>query len=195
MKSSLFAFAAACASHSMASRLDDPSRDAWQHPDEVVAAMHLAPTMTVADVGAGTGYFTVRLARVAAQVIAVDVDPQMLQHVAQRTRLSGNVSTQLATHATSGLSASSVDAILVVHVWHHIHDRAVYAQDLASALKPGGRVFVVDFTRDASHGPPPELRLAPEQVVADFAAAGLDAHVLPISLPDQYMVEAVRAPR
>lgn len=183
----LFCFAAACAA--TPSRLDDPSRDAWQHPDEIIAAMQLAPTMTVADVGAGTGYFTVRLARVAGQVIATDVDPQMRQHLRERTRLMPNV------RVAEAVTPDSVDAILVVHVWHHVHDRAALARDLAAALHPGGRITIVEFTREASHGPPPEMRLAPAQVVADFAAAGLDARVSSLALPDQYLVEATRAPR
>lgn len=179
--------------------LEDPSRDEWQKPDDVLRAMALAPTMTVADVGAGTGYFTVRLARAVPQgmVIATDVEPTMVEYVADRAKKEGlaNVRTTLATAASSGLAPASVDAVLVVNVWHHIDDRAAYAKDLAAALKPGGRVFVVELTREAQKGPPAEMRVAPEKLVAELDAVGLHASVSPVALPDLYIVEATRAAR
>lgn len=173
---------------------DDPARDAWQRPDEVVAALELTSSMHVADVGAGTGYFTVRLARAVTdgQVVATDIEPDMVRYLearAQREQLS-NVRAALATATGSGLAPRSVDRILVVDVWHHIADRVAYARDLAAALRPGGRVLVVDFKLDATQGPPPEHRLAPESIAADLRAAGLDARVRQSALPEQYLVEA-----
>ena len=176
--------------------LDDPSRDEWQRPDDVVSALGLTPSMTVADLGAGTGYFAARLARSLpqGQVIATDVEPDMVRHLAeraQRERLS-NLRAVRSTTTASGLGAGSVDAILVVHVWHHVADRSALALDLAAALKRGGRLLVVDFALDAHRGPPPEMRLGPDQVIADLAGAGLDARVSAVALPEQYAVEAVR---
>lgn len=174
--------------------LDDPDRDAWQHPDDVVRALALAPTMTVADVGAGTGYFAVRLARAVPQgeVIATDIEPDMVRHLEERARREqlSNVRAVRASRAASGLAPDSVDAILVVDVWHHLDDRASYARDLAAALHPGGRLLVVDFTRDARRGPPQHMRLAPETIIGELAAAGFSAKLSPIALPDQYMIEA-----
>ena len=175
--------------HESAKHLDDPSRDEWQHPDEVVRALQLSPAMTVADVGAGTGYFAVRLARAVpqGQVIATDIEPDMVKYLnerAQREHLSN-------LRATSDkLAPRSVDAILVVHVWHHVDDRTAFAKELVAALKPGGRIIVVEFADGAHHGPPPEMRLAPPKVIADLAAAGLTATVSPIAVPEQYIVEA-----
>ncbi len=183
------------ADHS-AQQLDDPSRDEWQRPDDVVRALRLTPTMTVADVGAGTGYFAVRLARSVprGRVIATDIEPDMVRHLGERARREHlpNLRAVPATPTSSGLGPGSVDAILVVHVWHHVADRASLARDLAAALRPGGRLLVVDFARDAHRGPPPEMRLTPDQVVADLAGAGLDARVSTIALPEQYVVEALR---
>lgn len=176
--------------------LDDPSRDAWQRPDEVVRALALAPSMTVAEVGAGTGYFAVRLSRAVPQgrVLAIDVEPDMVRHVAERAEREGcsNVCAVLATPTSSGIEAGSVDAVLVAHAWHHVADRAALARDVAAALKRGGRALVVEFARDAERGPPPEMRLAPDQVIADLAGAGLDARLATLALPDQYVVEALR---
>lgn len=171
---------------------DDPARDAWQRPDDVIAALALAPTMTVADVGAGTGYFTVRLARAvpAGQVIATDIEPDMVRYLTERARREqlANVRAVQATADDPGLVPASVDRILVVDVWHHLADRVGYAKGLARALRPGGAVAVVDFTLDATHGPPKQHRLPPEAIIADLEAAGLAATVSPSKLPDQYIV-------
>lgn len=177
-------------------RFDDPARDEWQRPDEVIRALELAPTAVVADVGAGTGYFAVRLARAVpqGQVIATDIEPDMVRYLEQRAQREHlpNLRAIHATSAASGLAPGSVDAILIVDVWHHIADRAAYARDLAVALRPGGRVLVVDFTLAAHRGPPVEMRLPPETIVSDLAGAGLTATVHPLALPDQYIVEARR---
>ena len=179
-----------------AKRFDDPSRDAWQQPDKVVAALGLAPTMTVADVGAGTGYFTVRLARAVpqGQVIATDIEPDMVRYLGERATREGltNIRTVLAGADDPKLPPASVDRILVVDVWHHVADRPRYAAGLANALRPGGKLFIVDFTQAATHGPPKEHRLAPEAIVADLRGAGLDAAVDPTQLPEQYIVAGTR---
>lgn len=180
---------------------DDPARDAWQHPDDVVRALALTEAMVVADIGAGTGYFTMRVARVltAGTVIATDIEPDMVKHLQQRAQQEKltNVVAVLATAGASGLAASSVDRVLVVDVWHHLGDRVAFARDLAVALKPGGKIVVVDFTLAASFGPPQHMRLAPEAIIAEFVAAGLVAKLSSITLPNQYIIEAHRpdAPR
>lgn len=177
---------------------DDPERDAWQKPDDVLRAMALEPSMTVADVGAGTGYFAVRLARAvtSGNVIATDLEPAMVRYLNERAARDklANLRAAPATATSSGLERASVDRILVVHVWHHIADRVAYARDLARALRPGGKLFVVDFSLDGERGPPPKMRLAPEALAADLTAAGLAARVSSVRLPDQYIVEA-EAPR
>ncbi|MCK6544465.1 class I SAM-dependent methyltransferase [Myxococcota bacterium] len=149
--------------------------------------------MTVADVGAGTGYFSVRLARAVprGEVIATDLQPEMVRFVSERARREQlpNLRAVLATPTDSGLAASSVDRILVVHVWHHLPGRSEYARGLSTALRPGGRLFVVDFSPGADRGPPASMRLAPEVVIAELESAGLAASVSPIAPPGQYVVE------
>lgn len=177
---------------------DDPARDEWQRPDDVLRALQLAPEMTVADIGAGTGYFAVRLARAvpAGEVIAADVEPDMVRYLNDRARREQfpNLHALQATPTASGLAAQSVDRILVVHVWHHLAGRADYARDLAAALRPGGKLFIVDYCLTAHRGPPANLRVAPEVIIAELSAAGLVAKVSPVTLPDQYIVEARRTP-
>jgi len=178
---------------------DDPARDQWQRPDDVLQALELEPAMIVADVGAGTGYFAVRLARAVprGEVIATDLEPDMVRFLNERARREqlANLRSILATPTASGLAASSVDRILVVQVWHHLANRGEYARGLATALRPGGRLFVVDFNPTAHRGPPANMRVAPEVVIAELEGAGLSARVSAIALSDQYIVEARRSAR
>jgi SAM-dependent methyltransferase len=175
-----------------AARFDAPDRDTWQKPDDVIAALALEPTMIVADIGAGTGYFTVRLARALprGQVVATDIEPDMVRYLGERARREQlpNVRAQLAGPADPMLAPASVDRVLVVDVWHHVADRKRYAAGLARALRPGGLVAIVDFTAEATRGPPREHRLAPESVIADLRDAGLDASLSATALPEQYIV-------
>ncbi len=177
---------------------DDPARDEWQRPDAVLHGLELEPTMIVADVGAGTGYFAVRLARVVprGEVIATDLEPDMVRFLNERARREqlSNLRAIQATPAASGLAPNSVDRILIVHVWHHLAGRGEYARGLAAALRPGGRLFIVDFSPTGQRGPPANMRVQPEAVVAALGAAGLSARVSPVVLPDQYIVEARRQP-
>ncbi len=175
--------------------LDDPARDDWQRPADVIRALELTPGMTVADVGAGTGYFAVRLARAVpeGEVVATDVEPDMVRFLTERARREGlpNLRALRSGPSASGLAARSVDRILVVHVWHHLEGRADYARDLAAALRPGGRLLVVDFSPGGGRrGPPEAMRIAATAIVAELEAAGLMARILPVVLPDQYIVEA-----
>jgi len=171
---------------------DDPARDAWQQPDRVIEALALAPAMVVADIGAGTGYFAVRLARAvpAGSVIATDVEPDMVRYLTERAKREGlaNLRAVATPPDSPELAPASVDRVLVVDVWHHLGDRVAYAKRLAAALRPGGRIAVVDFKLDATHGPPRKHRLAPDQIAADLRAAGLTAEIAPVELSEQYIV-------
>jgi len=175
---------------------DNPARDAWQQPDRVLAALELAPKMVVADIGAGTGYFAVRLARAVpdGQVIATDIEPDMIRYLTERAAREGlaNLRAVLTPPADPQLAAQSVDRILVVDVWHHLGDRAGYARALGQALRPGGKLAIVDFKRESRHGPPPEHRLTPDQIIAELGAAGLTASLSATTLPEQYIVIATR---
>lgn len=178
--------------------LDAPDRETWQRPEEVVRALELEPTMRVADVGAGTGYFAVRLARAvpAGEVLATDVEPDMVRYLNERAHREKlpNLRAVQSTHTATGLAAASVDRILVVHVWHHLDERERHARELAAALRPGGKLMIVDFSLAGHRGPPAHMRVPPEVVVAELASAGLSASVSPVALPDQYIVEARRGP-
>lgn len=172
---------------------DDPQRDAWQKPKDVVDALEIEPSMTVADVGAGTGYFEPWLSRAvgdSGSVLALDVEPDMVRYMNERVTREklANVHPAVVALDDPKLPAAGVDRVLVVDTWHHIDGRAAYAAKLRAGLKPGGKVFIVDFKLEATHGPPKEHRLAPEAVAQELTSAGLTARVLATSLPEQYIV-------
>lgn len=180
-----------------AKRFDDPARDAWQRPADVIRLMTIQAGMVVADVGAGTGYFEPWLSRAvgdAGVVHALDVEPDMVRYLRERATREklANVKPAVVPGDDPRLPPESVDRILVVDTWHHIPAREAYGKKLRDALKPGGKVFVVDFKLDAKEGPPREHRLAPEVVERELALAGLRIEPRDVSLPEQYVVVGAR---
>jgi predicted methyltransferase len=180
-----------------AKEFDDPARDAWQRPADVIVALRIAPGMTVVDLGAGTGYFLPHLSRdvgPSGKVIALDIEPDMVRYMKVRAAREGlaNVASRLVPLDDPQLPAGSVDRVLVVDTWHHIDGRPAYAAKLRAALAPGGAVFVVDFKLDATRGPPPAHRLSPERVAAELAQGGLASEIVPAPLPEQYIVAGRR---
>jgi predicted methyltransferase len=175
---------------------DDPERDAWQKPHEVIQALALKPGAVVADLGAGTGYFSVRLARVLPKgtVYAVDLEPDMVRHLGERAKREGlgNLKAVQASAGDARLPAKA-DLVLLVDVYHHIDERERYFRRLAGSLAAGGRVAVIDFKLDSPRGPPRASRVAPERVKAELAAAGYTLAAEHAFLPDQYFL--VFAPR
>ena len=171
--------------------LESPDRDAWQKPQEVIAALALRKDEIVADLGAGSGYFTRRLAHHAAKVYAVDLDAQLLEKA--KTSSPANVETVVATPDDPRLGAASVDTVFICDVLHHIEARPAYYAKLERALKPGGRIVIVDFyKRRLPIGPPPAMKLSPAQVKQEFAAAGFKLSKSHGFLPHQYFLEFKR---
>ena len=176
---------------------DDPARDAWQKPDEVVALLAPGPGQTVADIGAGTGYFEPYLTRAvggAGTILALDTEPTMVAYIAARAEreLWSNVVARACAPDDPGLPLAGVDRILIVDTWHHLPDRAAYAAKLVAALRPGSTLAIVDFDVDAPMGPPPAARLAPTKVAAELTQAGLVARIADETLPHQYVVLATK---
>jgi SAM-dependent methyltransferase len=168
---------------------DDPERDAWQKPHQVIQALALKPDARIADLGAGTGYFAARLANMLpkGRVYAVDVEPDMVRFLAERAKREDlrNL-TPVAGAPDDPRLPEKVDVILLVDVYHHIEDRERYFRKLSQSLRPGGRIAIIDFTLDSPQGPPPAARVAPGKVKAEMKAAG---HALAAEhrfLPYQY---------
>jgi ubiquinone/menaquinone biosynthesis C-methylase UbiE len=165
--------------------LEDPSRDEWQKPHEVVMALGLKPTDVVADIGAGTGYFARRFANHASKVYAVDIDKELLAIIQKNA--PPNLTVVLAAPDDPRLPEQSVDLIFFCDVLHHIENRAAYYPKLVKALKPGGRVVVIDFYKKALPvGPPPSMKLSDKEVIAEFSSAGFTLSKRLDVLPYQY---------
>jgi len=159
----------------LAKSFDDPARDAWQLPDRVIAALALKPGSSVADVGSGTGYFSVRLAKSAAhpKVFGSDIEPAMVDYLKKRAAKEGlNNIVAVQASATSPNLPEPVDVVLIVDTYHHIGNRVAYFRALRQSLKPGGHVAIVDFKPDSPEGPPKEFRFPPEQFKREMANAG-----------------------
>jgi cyclopropane fatty-acyl-phospholipid synthase-like methyltransferase len=174
-----------------AKEFDNPERAEWQKPDEVVDALGLKPAMSVADIGAGTGYFAVRIAKRVAQgkVFAADVEPDMVRYLGERAgheRLANLVPVQAGADAAN--LPEPVDLILVVDTYHHIGNRTQYFAKLQASLRPGGRLVIIDFKADSPNGPPPQHRIPPEKVAEELAAAGYTLSEMHTILPRQYFL-------
>jgi cyclopropane fatty-acyl-phospholipid synthase-like methyltransferase len=168
---------------------DDPARDAWQKPHEVMQALKLKPDAKVADLGAGTGYFSMRLAHMTPKgtVFAVDVEPDMVKYLAERAKRDGmgNVRAVQATPADPRLP-EKVDRVLLVDVYHHIGNRAAYFAKLREYLNPGAQVAIIDFRKDSPVGPPASARIGDQQVIDEMKAAGYTLAATHTFLPNQF---------
>ncbi len=172
---------------------DAPQRDAWQKPEHVVELMEIEPGMTVADIGAGTGYFLPHLSSAVGAdgvVLGLDIERSLVDYMNERAQREGlaNVEAKVVPGNDPSLDPGSVDRVIIVDTWHHIPERVDYASKIAKGLKPGGRLFVVDFTLETDKGPNRHHKLAPEVVVKTLTDAGLVARILEEELPDQYIV-------
>jgi arsenite methyltransferase len=180
--------------------LDDPARDAYQKPHDVVMALALKDGERIADIGAGSGYFSLRLAQhvgTGGEILAVDISPDMIVYLNQRIRDAGvgNIRTILALPGDPLLAPSSVDRIFICETWHHIENHPQYLALLRKALKPGGQVIIIDFQKKATPvGPPPEMRVAREDAVTEFEHAGFRLAKEHTILPYQYFLVFTSAP-
>lgn len=176
--------------------LESPDRAAWQKPDLIMDALRIAEKATVADIGAGAGFFTVRLAdRVGPNgiVYAEDIQQPMLESIKRRVSREGlnNVITRLGTPTDANLPKGALDAVLVVDVYQEVEDevsRIRLLQHLADTLKPNGRIGIVNYKPgEGGPGPEPQKRLERTVVEAEVRAAGL--RVLDDAmLPFQYLL-------
>ena len=161
--------------------LDDPSRDAWQRPDEVVAALGIKPGQRIADVGCGTGYFTLRLLRAAGatgHVLAIDVQQEMLDILERRLDAPEKAQVTLRRNPPDRplVAADAVDLVLCANTLYEVDeaDAERFVKSMADGLVPGGRLAVLEWRPERMRlGPPVGIRLSPARIRELAERAGL----------------------
>ena len=159
--------------------LEAPDREAWQKPDQVMDSLQIAEGSVVADLGAGGGWFTIRLARRVGPnglVYAEDIQRLMIEAIQRRVQREGlsNVRTVLGAKDDPGLPLDALDAVLIVDTFHEMEEPVVLLRNVARALKPNGLIGIIDYTQgQGGPGPGPEERVAANLIIDIAKAAGL----------------------
>ena len=173
---------------------DSEDRDEWQMPVRVVEALRIGPGSVVADLGAGTGYFTVHLARAVSpggRVLAIDTEPNLVDYLGKRAEHEGveGVEPVLADPDDPRIPPGAALRVLVVNTYHHIGGRVDYLRRLQASLAEDGQVVVIDYyKKPLPVGPPLEQKLSRDDVVAEFQAAGYRLASEETFLPYQYFL-------
>ena len=178
--------------------LESESRDEWQIPDRVIETLALPEDAVVADIGAGGGYFTERfskLLRGGGRVFAIDVQDEMIDALRKRVRKRGldNVTVVRANFDDPMLPDACCDLVFFSSVYKEIDGRIDYMRKVREVLRPGGRIAILEFRLEArGGGPPVDMRLAPDQIVDELAAAGFELIERHDFLPRQSFVIFLR---
>jgi ubiquinone/menaquinone biosynthesis C-methylase UbiE len=157
------------------SRFENPKRDAWQKPDEVIEMMNIKSGDIIADIGAGSGYFSFPLTEKAAKVIAIDIDKRMLEFIDERKIRDSiyNLETRRTKDYDPLLLNNEVDKVLLVNTFHHIEDRVNYLKRVKRGMKSGGSIYIIDFKKKSlPHGPPPAMKLKGGEIYSELVEAG-----------------------
>jgi ubiquinone/menaquinone biosynthesis C-methylase UbiE len=176
---------------------EDPKRDEWQQPQRVIREMNLRQGDVIADIGAGTGYFTRRFAVAVGpegRALGLDIEASMIQYMKDDARKLNldHYEARIIDTDDPGLDNNSVDVIFLCNTYHHIEDRINYFQRSSESLKPGGRLVIVDFyKKQLPYGPPPEHKLSKQVVIDELQQAGYKLNRESKFLPYQYFLEFV----
>jgi len=174
------------------------NRVIWQKPDLVLQQLGDLKDKTVADIGAGTGFFSLRMAAVAKKVIAIDIDPRFVSHLDSLKRLElpadmqSRLETRLAKPNDPNLRPAEADVIVIVNTYMYIKDRVGYLRNLKNGLSDGGRLLIVDFKKKRMPlGPPQDIRVPLFQTEDELYEAGYrDIATNDTSLDYQYIITA-----
>lgn len=177
--------------------LERDEREDFQHKDEILSSLGLEAGMTVADIGAGSGYFALPMAGMVGEtgtILAIDASQEMLDYIARRLEIEeiGNIELRKVGRDDPELPAGGVDLILMVDTIHYIKERTAYAEKLRDGLAPGGRLVIIDYRpkpwNERPWGPPEVQQIPKETLNEDLARAGLVVAGEHDFLPEQYYV-------
>lgn len=174
-------------------RFENPSRNEWQKPEEVIQLLGDLKGKTILDIGAGTGYFSFRFAEKAEKVIAADVDERFLEYMEDKNLNLGkkNMEFRKAEMNNPPILENEADVVILVDVYHHIDRRKTYFSALKKGLKKGGHLFIIDFKKgDLPQGPPNEMKIGPNTVIQEMKEAGFQSELMDTTtLPYQYVLK------
>jgi arsenite methyltransferase len=174
--------------------LENSQRDAEQKPDEVISALGIQKNEVLADIGAGSGYFSFRFARKVGdggRIYAVDINPDLIIYMNQRIRdmKLKNVVTMLSVPDDPMLMDASINRFFICNTWHHIENRPAYLAKMKKMLKPGGQIIVIDYLKkQLPVGPPPEMKIAREDVIREMESNGFKLAKEHTFLPYQHFL-------
>jgi len=176
-------------------RFESEERDAYQQPEKVLDYLGDIQGKKIIDIGAGSGYFSVKLARRGAEVIAADVNEEFQAYVRLRIaeeKLENQIEPRLIPYDSPGLKPAEVDMAIIVNTYHHIKERVDYFSELRDGLKRGGELVVIDFFKvEAPTGPPVDHKLSMDVVIDELKKAGYRKIEAEVSLlPYQYIIRA-----
>lgn len=173
-------------------RFEDPKRAKWQKPEIVIEKLGKINGKTIADIGAGTGYFSRRLAQKGAKVLALDVDSLFLDYIDKNSADSLNIVTRKIPFNSPQLDSAEVDAVVIIDTYHHIESRYDYFRDVWRGMKAGGQLMVVDFKKEKTpEGPPVDMRIEGFKLMRELQDAGFIKVVIDVhTLQNQYIIMA-----
>jgi ubiquinone/menaquinone biosynthesis C-methylase UbiE len=150
--------------------LERSDRAIWQKPDAVIQELHLSGTEKIADVGAGSGYFTFRFAQAlpAGKVYAIEIEPEMLRHIHHKAMTEGvkNIEVIKSTPDDPKVPAD-VDLVFVCDVIHHVKNRELWLKKLSRQMKSGAHLVVIEFKEgDLPEGPPASVKIPKKKLIA-----------------------------
>jgi ubiquinone/menaquinone biosynthesis C-methylase UbiE len=173
------------------------NRHIWQRPDFVLDRLGDINDKTIADIGAGSGYFAFRFLKAGARVIAVDIDANMIELMESEVRLlpdslANRFDARMTTPKSPGLEQEEADIVFIANTYTYLVDRASYLEDLLPCIRPGGELMIIDFKKKQTEiGPPMENRLALGQVEEELTQAGFEIiESDDTSLAFQYIIRA-----
>lgn len=180
----------------LAKSFEDKERASWQKPGLVIEKLGDIKGKEIADIGAGTGYFSFRMAELGANVTAIDVDERFQNFIKEKIEKENtiNLKTKLVGYDNPELAENEFDALIIVDTYHHFNDKIEYMTHCFNGLKTGGVLMNVDFkNKETAHGPPVDHRISAEEVKKDLLKVGfIDVKIDQTTLPEQYIVTAIK---
>jgi len=175
-------------------RFESPDRDAYQMPEKVLDALGDLKGKSIMDIGAGSGYFSVKLARRAGQVIAADVSKDFQEYLKKRIEKEqiNNISLRLLPFDSPELKDGEVDMVFMSNTYHHIDHRPRYFSMVKKGIKSGGSLVIIDYVKsDIPVGPPTEHKVSMDQIIAELKKAGFTTFDINVNLlPYQFIITA-----